>query len=120
MVLATVELASEEFLALKQFPVKAAEMADVIICPQVINSIVRLEVHRDHLVYAALVEGGLIAVDIVCMLLVNHLHIFEQHRRMQYIIMIKKCDVLSLCKLKASVRIARYSFISLKLLIGDT
>ena len=45
--------------------------------------------HGDHIVDAALVESGLITIDIVRILLVNNLHIFVEHGRMQNIVMIE-------------------------------
>ena len=52
-------------------------MTDIIIGPQIVNSVIRFEMQCDHIVNIAIFKGGFITVDIVRILLTDHLHIFK-------------------------------------------
>ena len=52
MVLTAVELWPEKLRPLQQFPVKHAEMTDIIVGAQVIDCKIRLKMQRDHMVDA--------------------------------------------------------------------
>ena len=52
-------------------------MADIIIGTQIINGEIRLKMQCNHIVDAVTLESRFIAVNIVCTLLVDNLHILE-------------------------------------------
>ncbi len=107
MVLAAVELRSEQLRSFQQFSVKHAEMTDVIICAQIVDCKIRLKVERNHIVNAVSVKCGFITVYIIRTFLTDCFHIFIQHRRMQHIVVVKKSDVFSVCQRKAEIGISR-------------
>lgn len=65
MILASVELGAEQLGTVQQFPGKHTEMTDIVIGPQIINGIIRLKMHGNHLIDIAIFEGGFITVDII-------------------------------------------------------
>ena len=95
-------------------------MADIIICPQVIYRIIRLEVQGNHVIDIAIFKSCLIAVNIISILLTDYLHIFIKHRRMQDIIMIKQADILSGCHLVTFIGITGDALVFFQLHIFDT
>ena len=52
MILAAVKLRPEQFHTFQQALFERAEMADVVIRPQIIRRIIRLEMQRDHVIHA--------------------------------------------------------------------
>ena len=119
MILTSVIFGTEKLHAIKEFPLKAAEMTDIIVGSEIIYRKIRLEMKRDHFVDIIILKCGLITVDIVRTLFIDDFNIFIQYARMQYIIMIEKCYVIACSKLKALIGILGYALIGSKLLIPD-
>ena len=76
VVLAAVKLWAEQLRTIQEFSRKHAEMTDIIIGTQIINRIVRLKMHREHFIDVPALKRGFIAVYVICILLINDLHIF--------------------------------------------
>lgn len=70
-------------------------MADIIIGPQVVDSVVRFKMHGNHLVDVAVFKGGFITVNVIRIFLIDCLYIFKKHTGMQHIVMIKQADIFS-------------------------
>ena len=60
MILASVELGAEQLGTVQQLPGKHAEMTDIVIGPQIINGIIRLKMHGNHLIDITVFEGCLL------------------------------------------------------------
>ena len=65
MVLAAVKPGAEQLHAVKERPGKDAEMTDIIVGAEVVNGIVRLEMHGKHLIDIAAFIGGLVTVYVI-------------------------------------------------------
>ena len=81
-------------------------MADVVVGPQVIDGIVRLEMHGDHPVDVAVLKRGLVAVDIVRSPFVDGFRILVQGAGMENIVMIEEPDVLPRGQLETLVGVS--------------
>ena len=95
-------------------------MTDIVVGAQVVDGIIRLEVHRDHLVDVRALKRRLITVNKVRILFVDRLYIFVKGAGMQNIVVVKQPDKLAGCKLIAFVRVARNALVFGKLLINDS
>ena len=95
-------------------------MTDIVVGAQVVDGIIRLEVHRDHLVDVRALKRRLITVNKVRILFVDRLYIFVKCAGMQNIVVVKQPDKLAGCKLIAFVRVARNALVFGKLLINDS
>ena len=107
VILTAVVLGAVKLLALQQMAVKRRQVADIVIGPQRVDGIVRLEMHRHEMVEIVLPERRLITVQIVRVLFVDGLHIPVEHRRVQIVVMIKRREKVSGCEGHARVRVGR-------------
>ena len=120
VVLAAVKLGAEQLRPVQKPSGKGAEMTDIIISPQIVRCVVRLEVQSDHVVDGtASLKRCLITIDVVRSLLTDRLHILVENAGMQHIIMVKKRYIVTGGHGQTSIRIAGYSFIFRKLFIED-
>ena len=120
MILTAVKFCPKQLRAVQQFSGKYAEMTDIVVGAQVVDGIIRLEVHRDHLVDVRALKRRLITVNKVRILFVDRLYIFVKGAGMQNIVVVKQPDKLAGCKLIAFVRVARNALVFGKLLINDS
>ena len=120
MILAAVKFCPKQLRAIQQLSGKYAEMTNIVIRAQVVDGIIRLEVHRDHLVDVRALKRRLITVNKVRILFVDRLYIFVKCAGMQNIVVVKQPDKLAGCKLIAFVRVARNALVFGKLLINDS
>ena len=111
VILTSVKPGTEQLLPFQKPFCKHAEMTDIIIGPQIVHRIIRLEMHGQHFVDITVLKCGLITVNIIGILLVDCLHIFVQRTRMQDIIMIKQSDIFPCSKLQALIGISGNPFI---------
>ena len=105
MILTTVKAGTEQLRALQKLPCKYTKVTDIVVGTQIVQSIVRLEMHYQHLVDVTIVESDFITVQIICLLLIDGLHIFIKYTGMQQIIMVKQADKLTGCQLVALIGI---------------
>ena len=94
-------------------------MTDIIVGSQVVDRIIRLEMHGQHVVDAVTGKSRLVTVKIIRPLDVYHLYIIIEDLRMQDIIMIQQTDVSSLRKRQAGIGISGNSQILFQPLIHD-
>ena len=120
MILATVKFCPKQLRAIQQLSGKYAEMTNIVVRAQVVDRIIRLEVHRDHLVDVRALKRRLITVNKVRILFVDRLYILVKCAGMQNIVVVKQPDKLAGCKLIAFVRVARNALVFGKLLINDS
>jgi hypothetical protein len=120
MILAAVKFCPKQLRAIQQLSGKYAEMTNIVVGAQVVDGIIRLEVHRDHLVDVRALKRRLITVNKVRILFVDRLYILVKCAGMQNIVVVKQPDKLAGCKLIAFVRVARNALVFGKLLINDS
>ena len=120
MILAAVKFCPKQFRAIQQLSGKYAEMTNIVVRAQVVDRIIRLEVHRDHLVDVRALKRRFITVNKVRILFVDRLYILVKCAGMQNIVVVKQPDKLAGCKLIAFVRVARNALVFGKLLINDS
>ena len=120
MILAAVKFCPKQLRAIQQLSGKYAEMTNIVVRAQVVDRIIRLEVHRDHLVDVRALKRRLITVNKVRILFVDRLYILVKCAGMQNIVVVKQPDKLAGCKLIAFVRVARNALVFGKLLINDS
>ena len=101
MILAAVKFCPKQLRAVQQLSGKYAEMTNIVVGAQVVDGIIRLEVHRDHLVDVRALKRRLIAVNKVRILFVDRLYIFVKCAGMQNIVVVKQPDKLAGCKLSS-------------------
>ena len=111
VILTSVKPGTEQLLPFQKPLSKHAEMTDIIIGPQIVHRIIRLEMHGQHFIDITIFKGGFIAVNIIGILLVDRLHIFVQRTWMQDIIMVKQPDIFSRSQLQALIGISGNPFI---------
>ena len=63
MILAAVKFCPKQLRAIQQLSGKYAEMTNIVVRAQVVDRIIRLEVHRDHLVDVRALKRRLITVN---------------------------------------------------------
>ena len=119
VILTAVKPGTEQLCSIQQLSGKNAEMTDVIICPQIVDGIIRLEVQGNHPVDVPAFEGGLITIDIVRILFIDHLYIFIKGTGMENIVMIKEADIFSCGQGKALIRVAGNALVFYKLFVAD-
>ena len=73
--------------------------------------------HGDHLIHIAVFEGGLVAVDIIRILFIDHLHVFIQHAGMKQVVVVKRRYVLACCHFQTPVGVLRDSAVFLKFFV---
>ena len=94
-------------------------MTDIIVRPQIIRRIIRLKVQGYHIIDTVTVEGGLVAIDIVRILIAYGFHVVIKRRGMQDIVMIIESDKIPCSHFEAFVCITGYAFVLFKLFIPD-
>ena len=94
-------------------------MTDIIVGSQVVDRIIRLEMHGQHVVDAVTGKSRLVTVKIIRPLDVYHLYIIIENLRVQDIVMIQQADVSSLRKRQAGIGISGNSQILFQPLIHD-
>ena len=120
MVLASVKFRAEQFRSVEKLPCKHTEMTDIIVGTEIVNGVIRLKMHGQHLIDISALKGSLITVYVICVFLIDHLHILVQRAGMQNIIMIKKPDVLPRCHGKTPVGVPRDTLILFQFFIKDS
>ena len=106
VVLASVILAAEYAGLVQQMSGKSRKMTDIIIAAQIVNRVIRLKMKHNHMIDAVALKGDLIAVNIICSRLVDHLRILIEYGGMQNIIMVKKSDIIACSQLQTLICIA--------------
>ncbi len=119
MVLAAIEFGAEQFVPVQKMPVKNAEMANIIIGPQIVNGIIRFKMHGEHFIYIVIFKGSFIAVNIIRLLLIDHLGILVEHGWMDDVIVVKQAYIFPGGHGQAPVRISGYPFVFFQLLIDN-
>ena len=115
VILAAVKLCTEQFGAFQQTSLKYAEMADIIVGPQIIRRVIRLKVHGQHMVNIISFKGRFITVNIIGLPFVNHLHIFIQRFRVQNIVVVKKPYIFPRSQAQTLIGVPRNAFVPVKL-----
>ncbi len=79
VVLRAVKLAAIELFSLKELPVKTGQMTDIIVRPEIIDRVIRLEMNRHKVIQVRFPERRLVAVQIIGALFVNDLRVLVQN-----------------------------------------
>ena len=119
VILTAVEFGPEQLVSLQKPSGKHAEMADIVVGPEIVRRIIGLEVHGKHMIDIVHLKGGLITVEVVRPLLVDGLHILIQHAGMQHIVLIQKAHILPRSHLQAGIGVAGNTSVFLQLLIDN-
>ena len=82
VILTAVKPCPKQLFLLQKTSGKATEMADIIIGSQIIRCIIRLKMKSQHFIDVPILKGGFVTVNIICLLLINHLHILIQYAGM--------------------------------------
>ena len=76
MILTSVKSRAKQLCSVQKLSCKHAEMTDIIVCSQIVNREIRLKMQGYHIINAVTFKRCLITVDVICPLLIDHLHIF--------------------------------------------
>ena len=117
VILAPVKFGPVQLRPLQQLFIEHAEMTDIVVGTQVVDGVIRLEMHGDHLIHIAVFEGGFVAVDIIRVLFIDHLHIFIQHAGMKQVVVVKRRHEFSRRHFQTSVGVLRDSAVFFKLFV---
>ena len=79
VILAAVKLRPEQPRLFQQFLRKYRKMTDIIVGPQIINRKIRFEMNGQHIINAVPLKSHLVTVNIIRILLTDHLHILIKH-----------------------------------------
>ena len=94
-------------------------MANIIIGPQIVNGIIRFKMHGEHFIYIVIFKGSFITVNIIRLLLIDHLGILVEHGWMDDVIVVKQAYIFPGGHGQAPVRISGYPFVFFQLLIDN-
>ena len=90
VVLAAVEFGPKQLLPVQELPGEDAEMADVVVGPQIVRGVVRLKVHGQHAVDVVPLEGGLIAIQIIRILFIDSPHILVERAGVEQVVLVQQ------------------------------
>ena len=117
VILRAVKLAAVELFPFEQLPVKTGQMTDIIVRPEIVDRVVRLEMNRHKVIQVRFPERRFVAVQIIGALFVDDLRVLVQNRRVQIVVMVKRRDVISLRKRETLICIVGYTAVFIELLI---
>ena len=75
VILRAVKFRAVQFLSLQKLPIEAGKVTDVVVRTQIVDGIIGLEMNGHKVIQIILPKGRLVAVQIICILLIDRLDI---------------------------------------------